>query len=40
MKEIIIKYIENKHNQIIINNNKILEETTHKKSLIFWRNNT
>ena len=27
MEEIIIKYIENKHNEIIINNNKILEET-------------
>jgi hypothetical protein len=36
MEEIIIKYIENKHKQMIINNNKILEETTHKKSKIFY----
>ena len=33
MEEIIIKYIENKHNQMIINNNKILVETTHKLQL-------
>jgi hypothetical protein len=27
MEEIITKYIENKHKKIIVNNNKILEET-------------